>query len=82
MSEVKEEFERLVKSLFHVFQAAALKRNTVIDPEYDADYAKKFVGRWIAVPEEDFNNLRAAVVEARERLKESSRKNDAPCGTP
>lgn len=82
MAGVKEEFESLVKSLFHVFQAATLKRNTIIDPEYDVDYAKKFVGRWIAVPEEDFNNLRAAVVEARERLKESSRKNNAPCETP
>ena len=58
-----ESYEALEAKLARLVAAAELKRNAiVINAE---DFIQHLHGRWVAVPEEDFDKLRAAVAAAK-----------------
>jgi len=50
---------RAVNAHDELVEAARLKRNTLIDDD------RGFKGRWVAVPEEDFDRLHAALAKAK-----------------
>ena len=57
------DYEALEAKLAALVEAAGLKRNAiVINAE---DFMQHLDGRWVAVPEEDFDQLRAAVAAAK-----------------
>lgn len=53
----------LREELTPLLEAAALKRSTIIGPD---EPGKSFRGQWIAVPAEDFDALRTALLPYKE----------------
>lgn len=67
MSELVGTFEELVRNLAEVHNASCLRRNVLIDDGATL-CGTPFVGKWVAIPREDFDKLRSAVKKAQECL--------------